>query len=204
MITALGKRATSAALGCGPKMNPSPFSRLAAPGRHGQPGKRGGWVSGGRNPGRRPRRPCPYMFSSMCIFAISSSLRQEGFELVPLPLSLTEASGASRSQREQQRDGAGVFPRGGLRSRFSASVICGCFSPSFLFPCFGREMRPLPLRKGQRCRVRARSALGRSSTSPQPSLSRTWPVLQTRTVARAPVSAGSSYCKDESEHDQMV
>ena len=144
------------------------------------------------------------MFSSMCIFAISSSLRQEGFELVPLPLSLTEASGASRSQRERQRDGAGVFPPGGLRSRFSASVICGCFSPSFLFPCFGREMRPLPLRKGQRCRVRARSALGRSSTSPQPSLSRTWPVLQTRTVARAPVSAGSSYCKDESEHDQMV
>jgi len=135
----------------------------------------------------------PYMFSSMCIFAISASLWEESSALVPPPLSLTEASGASRSQRERRRDGARAIPPAGFQSRFCASVIGECISPPFLFPCLGREMRPLPLRKGQRCRVRARSALGWPLTSPQPSLSRTWPVLQTRTVARAPVSAGSSY-----------
>ena len=48
MIIAQGKRGTSAALGYGRKINPSPFSWFAAgPARRGKPGKRGGWVSGG-------------------------------------------------------------------------------------------------------------------------------------------------------------
>ena len=48
MIIAQGKRGTSAALGYGRKINPSPFPDLPRrPTRRGKPGKRGGWVSGG-------------------------------------------------------------------------------------------------------------------------------------------------------------
>src|SRR5208283_2806314 len=69
------------------------------------------------------------MFPSMCLFANSSSLWEEGFELVPLPLSWTEASGASRSQRERQRDGAGAIPSCGLQSRFFRSCDLRMRSP---------------------------------------------------------------------------
>ena len=66
MITAQGKRGTSAALGYGRKINPSPFSWFAAPGRPGAANQEKG-EAGYRGvafyPGRRPRRPCPGLLS---------------------------------------------------------------------------------------------------------------------------------------------
>ena len=66
MIIAQGKRETSAALGYGRRINPSPFSWFAAPGRPGAANQEKG-EAGYRGvafyPGRRPRRPCPGLLS---------------------------------------------------------------------------------------------------------------------------------------------
>src|ERR1035438_7945036 len=66
MIIAQGKRGTSAALGYGRNINPSPFSWFAAPGQPGAANQEKGEAGYRRvafHPGRRPRRPCPGLLS---------------------------------------------------------------------------------------------------------------------------------------------
>src|ERR1039457_2542700 len=66
MLIAQGKRGTSAALGYGRKINPSPFSWFSAPAGPARPTREKGGVGNGGGafyPGRRPRRPCPGLLS---------------------------------------------------------------------------------------------------------------------------------------------
>jgi hypothetical protein len=66
MIIAQSKRGTSAALGYGRNINPSPFAWFAAPGRSGaanQAKGEAGYQGVAFYSGRRPRRPCPGLLS---------------------------------------------------------------------------------------------------------------------------------------------
>jgi len=109
MKVAQGKRGTSAALGKRHKMIPSLFSNLVwrAWGAPNQIGKKRGWVWVAFYPGRRPQRPCPYMFSFVCVATFESSPLRVAFRWRPGLRCFTEASVASRSETAQPRAGVG-------------------------------------------------------------------------------------------------
>jgi hypothetical protein len=153
----------------------------------------GDWVGGRFTRGGSLGGLCPYMFSFMHLIAICSNGSRPSLTSPALHL-FTEASVASRSEKVQ-RGAAANLPllcRPDFRLNFPA--VWECIDFSFLLSCLiSTKQRPLPLRKGQRWRLRARLALGWCFTNPQPSVSRRCPVLQTRTAARASVSTDSSY-----------
>jgi hypothetical protein len=99
----------------------------------------------------------------------------------------TKASVASRSGTAHQ--GAGRQ----LQRRVLYPCLTAAFYLKNLFPCAGKEMRPMPLRKGRSAACASSCNPRTALVSPKPSQSRARPVLQTRTVARAAASTVSSY-----------